>query len=927
MIAFPPELARLVFGTPVQLSRRDDPGQGSLFREEDHPRGHEGNPGQFIKKGDKPAPKHGDRARGALAKYQQLMEQARKARIDAFHELKADADAALEKAVAFTDSLNEHVSNVAWLSSPSGEWDEYTAGLFDALESNCRSLPDGPDDEELTPADHFARLGEIIATVREMQNSGNFPAEEGETPEQLAKYHQENKVRFAAIVQEARAARAALKEHAKHRKEMKAIKEGSADDLSLAAWELAALHAPKGGIVLQGKHFRGGQFIPNATLDAARKDPKDKAAVAQIDGVKGAREKRLRGGGDVDAASLKAKLADHAGTLRPAYRASVSRTWASLKDHHGALALHRLRELAEADLAALASGKTKGADGHDLTQRLAGYAAMLEMAEAGGYAAETMPKVEKPTKPAGKELWEMTREEYEGPGGGRGFAKGNYDAEIETALEDGKPVPRGIALEFDTIAAKHQPHLLTAKEFRQATGRDSILSSAGPRARDKANEEHRAAVESALAAGRPVPPEVLADYPELQKSPPPDIDSKSGAAYTSPGGVNKANGGGGEGKVVELPKLTGSEKQVTWAETIRAESLPKVERKLDEEIASEEASVRSAEETHQRTGGESWLRTADRRRQRVAELRARREAVLAMLRSEKVASRWIDHRANLIGHAENSLAIKHGEDWLEKLLTTPRPQPSAEHRTAEPSGEKGREGGTMTRRELATKVGGLLAATPYNVEVRERKDGTAEIVLQESEYSRKRGRHWTDVGAASIGADGALSLDRDFERALAERHGELLASLKSLPPATSPDAPKPPSVTFDARASKHGALGAKTYLAKIKGPHLKYGFDRAFIDPDEVSGRDHTFTAATEGVYELQDGSGRQYFRVKSENGTLTKEPLTLEEAKALHPVPAAWAEIKKTPDRRRDQGPPDDPLERLEWEQQHRNPDPLELG
>lgn len=115
---------------------------------------------------------------------------------------------------------------------------------------------------------------------------------------------------------------------------------------------------------------------------------------------------------------------------------------------------------------------------------------------------------------------ELTEEEYLKEYGDSRLSRANYAAQVEQAIEDGETIPRSVAKEFDTQTAKHQPHMLTAKEYRQATGRDSILSPYGPRAIAEANAEHAAAVSAATAAGKDVAPEVLADYskPKLEST-------------------------------------------------------------------------------------------------------------------------------------------------------------------------------------------------------------------------------------------------------------------------------------------------------------------------------------------------------------------------------------------------------------------------
>jgi hypothetical protein len=118
-----------------------------------------------------------------------------------------------------------------------------------------------------------------------------------------------------------------------------------------------------------------------------------------------------------------------------------------------------------------------------------------------------------------KQPHELTEAEYLKEYGDSRLSRANHAAQVEQAIEDGETIPRSVAKEFDTHTAKHQPHMLTAKEYRQATGRDTILSPQGPRAIAEANAEHAAAVKAATAAGKNVVPEVLADYPAQPAAP------------------------------------------------------------------------------------------------------------------------------------------------------------------------------------------------------------------------------------------------------------------------------------------------------------------------------------------------------------------------------------------------------------------------
>jgi hypothetical protein len=115
------------------------------------------------------------------------------------------------------------------------------------------------------------------------------------------------------------------------------------------------------------------------------------------------------------------------------------------------------------------------------------------------------------------EPWQKTREEYEGENRGRGLPKGNYDAEIETAIEEGKPVPRHIVKEFASVAKEHAPHLLTQAEYQKQRygdddGKGGHFHELHVAHREKLAKEHRKYVEDAISNGKHVPDDVLAEH-------------------------------------------------------------------------------------------------------------------------------------------------------------------------------------------------------------------------------------------------------------------------------------------------------------------------------------------------------------------------------------------------------------------------------
>lgn len=103
----------------------------------------------------------------------------------------------------------------------------------------------------------------------------------------------------------------------------------------------AAARAPKGGVSIDGKEYRGGQWIPGNVMDKASDSVKAKVkGAAQTHKLTRARR------GPVDVADVKKRLAPHTKhKLTPAEKQSAARSLRALKDHHGDLVSHRIEEL------------------------------------------------------------------------------------------------------------------------------------------------------------------------------------------------------------------------------------------------------------------------------------------------------------------------------------------------------------------------------------------------------------------------------------------------------------------------------------------------------------------------------------------------------------------------------------------------------
>lgn len=163
-------------------------------------------------------PKHGERAATAHSKYHELIAQAKQARIDAFNEVKADAQAAHAKAGEHAKSISAIFGNIAWDT----DYDE----PFNDLDTEISYRPDDTDSVK-ERYDSFKSIEEAAnaalkhtqATEKADDNKLAF------TPDEI----KHNKKSLQTIISHAREARNHLKAYVQHRKEMKAIKAGESD--------------------------------------------------------------------------------------------------------------------------------------------------------------------------------------------------------------------------------------------------------------------------------------------------------------------------------------------------------------------------------------------------------------------------------------------------------------------------------------------------------------------------------------------------------------------------------------------------------------------------------------------------------------------------------------------------------------------------
>jgi len=103
--------------------------------------------------------------------------------------------------------------------------------------------------------------------------------------------------------------------------------------------------------------------------------------------------------------------------------------------------------------------------------------------------------------------------------------------QIELAMAAGRPIPAAVLAEYRLWVAPPQlrlPWQMTAVEYRRTAEEKYVkkMADQGKEASGNvcysqsiaAGERHRKVVSRAVLSGKPVPPEVLADYPDLSKA-------------------------------------------------------------------------------------------------------------------------------------------------------------------------------------------------------------------------------------------------------------------------------------------------------------------------------------------------------------------------------------------------------------------------
>lgn len=145
----------------------------------------------------------------------------------------------------------------------------------------------------------------------------------------------------------------------------------------------AVIHAPIGGVTINGRKYLGGQFIPNEHVEslpeADRSRIKESAAASQKRRAEHAAKFVNQGESHGEA------IARHAGEhakaeMSPEDKKATARRWAALRAHHGADALQRVSALAGSEAAQLAKLDPTSDKAKHLARRLRAYHEMAQIA-------------------------------------------------------------------------------------------------------------------------------------------------------------------------------------------------------------------------------------------------------------------------------------------------------------------------------------------------------------------------------------------------------------------------------------------------------------------------------------------------------------------------------------------------------------------
>ena len=384
-----------------------------LFDESKHPRGHEGNPGQFAKGGGhqgslfdkKPAAESAPEAKpvdhAAAWKEHGTRAPAFKAWFGDWEKDPANASKVVDEAtgeplVMYRGSGNQNAGPynddaMIFLSGHKEVAEAYAShgGIVHELYVCAKKPFDASRGDGYELWKQYAKETNAPSYVSMGTERGALPVWMQEKPlrkwldkkgiDYDAIYFSENdrKSSLAVLSANKRAAIGVLSAT-----QIKSVTNRGTFDPANPHIEMAAEHAPKGGITLgsPAKQFRGGQFIPAAVMASA--SPEQKAKLEATKQAGAAKLKASVGEAGPDHAALREKLGQYSNLeLKDHQVKDAKRLYNGIKSYHGDLALHRIHQLIHEDEAKLETAKP--ADKQRLYRRLKGFHHMLDWHEQG----------------------------------------------------------------------------------------------------------------------------------------------------------------------------------------------------------------------------------------------------------------------------------------------------------------------------------------------------------------------------------------------------------------------------------------------------------------------------------------------------------------------------------------------------------------
>lgn len=312
--------------------------------------------------------------------------------------------------------------------------------------------------------------------------------------------------------------------------------------------------------------------------------------------------------------------------------------------------------------------------------------------EAAPAVAPVEPATAPPAVQPTREPWQMTQEEYArnfpAPSGSYRETLENHRRAVEQALDEGKPVPERVLADYPDLRRRElEKHWARVAETWRIPQREAIdiidstwqYSDNPLEARRAAIARHKEIVMQALAEGKPVPEEVLADYPELRP-----------VTETAPAAVPETP----EIDLLDRARQLIREEGIVSPEKVSV-SLLQRRLKIGYKRASELAEKIKAELAREQTAPTAELTPAERGRQEalslsLEELQAKRSQMTMRLLDPNISreeadyvNAWLDAAAERLRAVEETPAAK--PEALEAPETT--------HRKVSP-----KAGGTYTAR-------------------------------------------------------------------------------------------------------------------------------------------------------------------------------------------------------------------------------------